>query len=62
MLFEEMMKDEFKAGKAEGKTEYIADVVLSNKAKGRSAAEIAEFLNEDIDTILAIYNSGEDAK
>jgi len=37
-------------------------VVLSNKAKGRSAAEIAEFLNEDVDTIQAIYDSGEEAK
>ncbi|MBR1771499.1 MAG: Rpn family recombination-promoting nuclease/putative transposase [Lachnospiraceae bacterium] len=61
MLFEEMMKDEFKAGKAEGKAEHIVDVVLSNKAKGRSVAEIAEFLNKDIDTILTIYDSGEKA-
>ena len=61
MLFEEMMRDEFKAGKAEGKAEgkadYLASVVRQNKAKGRTAAEIAEFLGEDLDIVVAIYDS-----
>ena len=55
MLFEEMMRDEFKAGRAEGRADYIAEMVLQNKAKGRTVAEIAEFLNEDVSVIAAIY-------
>ena len=61
MLFEEMMRDEYKAGKAEGKVEgrvdHLVEMVCQNKAKGRTAAEIAEFLNEDVDKIAAIYDT-----
>ena len=59
MLFEEMMRDEYKAGKAEGKADYLADLVRKNKAKGRTVAEIAEFLNEDVEKIAAIYETCE---
>ena len=65
MLFEEMMRDEYKAGKAEGKAEgkadYLADLVRKNKSKGRTVAEIAEFLNEDVEKIAAIYETCEAA-
>ena len=65
MLFEEMMRDEYKAGKAAGEAEgetkgradYIAAVVCQNKAKGRTVSEIAEFLNEEVDKIAAIYET-----
>ena len=77
MLLEEMMRDEHKAGIAEGiakgmaegiakgriegKTDLTVEVVRQNKAKGRTVAEIAEFLNEDIDKISAIYDTCEAA-
>ena len=61
MLFEEMMRDEYKAGKAEGKADYLADLVRKNKSKGRTVAEIAEFLNEDVEKIAAIYETCEAA-
>lgn len=61
MLFEEMMRDEYKAGKAageaKGRADHIAEMVCQNKAKGRTVAEIAEFLNEDADKIAAIYET-----
>ncbi len=57
MLFEEMMRDEYKAGKAKGRADHIAAVVCQNKAKGRTVSEIAEFLNEDVDKIAAIYET-----
>ena len=57
MLFEEMMRDEYKAGKAD----YLADLVRKNKSKGRTVAEIAEFLNEDVEKIAAIYETCEAA-
>ncbi len=55
MLFEEMMWDEYKAGKAD----HIVELVRRNKAKGRTVSEIAEFLNEDVDKIAAIYDTCE---
>ena len=48
-------------GRAEGKADYLADIVRRNKAKGRTVPEIAEFLNEDIDKIAAIYDTCEAA-
>ncbi|MBR1854960.1 MAG: Rpn family recombination-promoting nuclease/putative transposase [Lachnospiraceae bacterium] len=57
MLFEEMMRDEYKAGKAEGRADYLSELICRNKAKGRTVAEIAEFLNEDVDRIAAIYET-----
>lgn len=53
MLFEEMMRDEFKAGKAEGKAEYISILLKKN----RSPEEIAELLNEDIAVVWEVCNS-----
>lgn len=71
MLFEEIMRDQFKAGKAEGRiegrvegkaegrTDLLTEVVRQNKAKGRTVPEIAEFLNADPEMIAAIYDAEE---
>ena len=67
MLFEEIMRDQFKAGKAEGRiegrtegrTDLLTEVVRQNKAKGRTVPEIAEFLNVDPEIISAIYDAEE---
>ena len=59
MLFEEIMRDQFKAGKAEGRTDLLTEVVRQNKAKGRTVPEIAEFLNVDPEMIAAIYDAEE---
>ena len=47
------MRDE---GRAEGRASHITELVRQNKAKGRTAAEIAEFLDEDLATVTAIYD------
>lgn len=62
MLFEEIMRDQYKAGKAEGRTDLLTEVVLQNKAKGRTVSEIAEFLSVDPETVAAIYEAEEDGK
>ena len=53
MLFEEMMRDEFKAGKVKGKAEYI-NILLK---KNRSPEEIAELLDEDIAVVQKVCNN-----
>lgn len=53
MLFEEMMRDEFKAGKVKGKAEYISILLKKN----RSPEEIAELLDEDIAVVQKVCNN-----
>ena len=48
-------------GKVEGRIDYMIEVVCQNKAKGRTVSEMAEFLNEDVDRIAAIYDTCEAA-
>ncbi len=61
MLFEEMMRDEYKAGKAagivEGEENYLTTIVRRKKAQGCTIEEIVAFLGEDVKKITAIYNS-----
>lgn len=60
MLFEEMMRDEYKAGKvagiAEGEENYLTTIVHRKKVQGYTIEEIAAFLEEDIKKITAIYS------
>jgi len=58
MLFEEMMRDEFKAGKAE----LLAELVARKKAKGLSVSQIADLLEQDEKIVEKFYHEAELSK
>lgn len=74
MLFEEMMRDEYKAGRAAGIAEgieqgraageesYLAAIVRRKKAQGYRIEQIVDFLGEETEKIAAIYNATHDAE
>ncbi|MBR1703635.1 MAG: hypothetical protein IJ716_17110 [Lachnospiraceae bacterium] len=62
MLFEEMMRDEYKAGRAAGEESYLAAIVRRKKAQGYSIEQIVDFLGEETEKIAAIYNATHDAE
>ena len=54
MTFQELLKDERKAGRLEGKVEKMRELVEKKVKKGLSISEIADMLEEDESVIEEI--------
>ena len=57
MTFQELLKDERKAGRLEGKVEKMRELVEKKVKKGLSISEIADMLEEDESVIEEIMKT-----
>lgn len=62
MTFQELLKDEREAGRAEGRADTLISQVKKKLEKNQTAEEIADALEQDIDVIRGIISEIEQGK